>query len=91
MANIILKDSHGSDVIYRDVTSVQLRTEGDSFAKFGEKMKFNIAYGDMPPADTTKLWIKYNTPENMRIIPPSYIGKGNLSAIYSEGEIGTLK
>jgi hypothetical protein len=34
-------------------------------------MELNIAYGDDPPEDTSKLWIKCNEPEDVRIMPPS--------------------
>ena len=91
MADILLKDKNGADVICENVKSVRFRTVDGSSVSFGEKQEFNIAYGDEPPEDTSKLWIKCNTPEDVRIIPPSLIGKDDLSALYSDGEITTLE
>jgi hypothetical protein len=38
-------------------------------------MKLNIAYGDTPPEDTTKLWVKCEEPEGVRVLPNIRIGK----------------
>ena len=67
MANILLKDKNGSDVIYRDVASVRLRTEEGGFASFGEPQGPNIAYGDIAPEDTSKLWVKTSEPNKVHI------------------------
>jgi N-acetylneuraminic acid mutarotase len=90
MADILLKDKNGADVICENVKSVSFRTADGGSVSFGEKQEFNIAYGDEPPEDTSKLWIKCNTPEDVRVIHPSQIGKDDLSALYSDGEITTL-
>ena len=91
MADILLKDKNGADVICENVKSVNFRTVDGGSVSFGEKQEFNIAYGDEPPEDTSKLWIKCNVPEDVRVIPPSQIGKDDLSALYSDGEITTLE
>lgn len=41
-------------------------------------VSLNIAYGETPPEDTSKLWIKANKPNNIKI------GSGNLSQSYIE-------
>ena len=52
--------------------------------------ELNIAYGDTPPDDTTKLWIKCDTPEAVQVLPPSLVGANAVATVSSDGEITTL-
>ena len=67
MANIVLKDKNGADVICENVKSVNFRTVDGGSVSFGEKQEFNIAYGDTAPEDTSKLWIKTSKPNGVTI------------------------
>lgn len=40
----------------------------------GSVISINLSYGQMPPADTTKCWIKCNTPSKVEIIKTDAIG-----------------
>jgi N-acetylneuraminic acid mutarotase len=51
-------------------------TEWIEYGSGSSGMEFNIAYGDTPPEDTSKLWVKCQKPENVQIVPPMLIGAG---------------
>lgn len=38
-------------------------------------MELNIAYGDTPPEDTSKLWVKCEEPSGVRLLPDMHVGE----------------
>lgn len=62
-----------------DGKPIELTYDGDLLVKIGETAvdmenapatsgaTFNVAYGETPPEDTSKLWIKANEPENVSV------------------------
>ena len=43
--------------------------KGKASAPAGGGVELNIAYGDTPPEDTSKLWVKANKPNNIHVAP----------------------
>jgi hypothetical protein len=56
----------------------------------GGGAELNIAYGDTPPEDTSKLWVKANNVEEMRIIPPALLGANEAATVATDFTIATL-
>jgi hypothetical protein len=67
MANVILKNKHGTNVVYKGIERVNLHEEEGGLARFVRQQEWNIAYGDTPPEDTSKLWVKTSEPNSVYI------------------------
>ena len=64
---------------------VIIEGEPESSGGGGGSAEFNIAYGDTPPEDTTKLWVKANEPEAVSITSSIVTASEEL-----ENSVGTL-
>jgi hypothetical protein len=67
MTNVILKNKHGTNVVYKGIEHVNLYEEEGGLARFVKQQEWNIAYGDTPPEDTSKLWVKTSEPNSVYI------------------------
>ena len=51
----------------------------------------NIAYGDIPPEDTSKLWVKTSEPNGVTVSPNKVFTEGGQDEALSEYQISALK
>ena len=83
MTNVILKNKHGTNVVYKGIERVNLHEEEGGLARFVKQQEWNIAYGDTPPEDTSKLWVKTSEPNSIYI---GYVLPSQPTAKSSSGE-----
>lgn len=89
----------GNDTI-ENINAVQLQSADnpDEYITFdADSVKLNIEYSQIPPTDTSKLWIKADAPGNLKISPEvlsgdikinSNIGSVPIKAEYYGAQVG---